>query len=54
MAAKKAHMLAKSRVREPIQSNISRVGSTLLFAGCKIVLWFTTFPEYILDIKVSL
>ena len=38
---------------EPIQSDVHCVASKLICANGKIVLWFTTFPKYILDIRIS-
>jgi hypothetical protein len=36
-----------------MRHNVTSTASTLLCANGKIVLWFTTFPVYILDSKVS-
>jgi len=44
---------SRTQSEEPIQSNVTCVASKLICANGKTVLWFTTFPEYILDIRIG-
>ena len=44
---------SKILIEEPIQSDVDCAASKLICANGKIMLWFTTFPKYTLDIRIS-